>query len=77
MLVPAAVSLNCTTRVEFASRVGALADLIDRTTIGADLLPPGVKKEEIKGSIDALQHALLHKLPADQHQAIKDAVTMR
>ncbi|MEV6867827.1 hypothetical protein AB0M44_43450 [Streptosporangium subroseum] len=75
VLVPAAISLGCTTRVEFASRVGALADLIDRTSVGADLLPPGVKKEEIKGSIDALQRALLHKLPADQHQAIKGAVS--
>ncbi|WP_371782132.1 hypothetical protein [Streptosporangium subroseum] len=74
-LVPAAISLDCTTRVEFASRVGALADLIDRTNIGDDLLPPGVKKQDTKGSIDALQRALLHKLPEDQHQAIKAAIS--
>ncbi len=73
----ASLALPCASRAEFESRLSALADIIDKFKVDDELLPPMTKedkKEKIKGSLDALQIALQHKLPDRHHAGIDKAV---
>jgi hypothetical protein len=73
----ASLSLPCGSRAEFESRLSALADTIDKLKVDEALLPPMAdeeKKDKIKGSLDALDIALRHKLPACDHARIDAAI---
>ncbi len=70
----ASLALPCGSRAEFKSRLSALADIIDKLKVDEAPLPPMTdeeRKDKIKGSLDALDTALRHKLPA-RHQASID-----
>jgi hypothetical protein len=73
----ASLALGCGSRADFESRLSALADIIDRLVVDDALLPTMTeqeKKEKIKGSLDKLQVALLHQLPAHHHAGIERAI---
>lgn len=73
----ASLALACGSRAEFESRLSALADIIDKLRVDDALLPPMAdedKADKIKGSLDALQIALHHKLPAQHHASTDTAV---
>jgi hypothetical protein len=73
----ASLALPCGSRAEFESRLSALADIIDKLKVDDALLPPMTdeeKKDKIKGSLDAVDLALQHKLPARHHASIATAV---
>ncbi len=73
----ASLALPCGSRAEFESRLSALADIIDKLRVDEALLPPMTdeeKKDKIKGSLDALDIALQHKLPARHHARIDTAI---
>ena len=70
----ASLALGCGSRADFESRLSALADIIDRLVVDDALLPTmteGERKAQIKGSLDKLQVALLHQLPAHCHAGIE------
>jgi len=71
---PSTLSLGCTTRIEFESRLSALADVIDRLNIDDDLLPAELTNEQAKGSLNRLEASLRHQLPVDQHAAISRGI---
>lgn len=74
---PASLTLPCSSRTEFESRLSALADIIDKLKVDDALLPAMTedeKAEKIKGSLDALQIALEGKLPAQHHGNIQKTV---
>src|SRR5690242_4758917 len=58
------LAIGCGSRAEFESRLSALADIIDKFQVHDVLLPIMTEEEKIKGSLDKLQIALLHKLSA-------------
>lgn len=73
----ASLALPCGSRAEFESRLSALADILDKLTVDDTLLPHMTdedKADKIKGSLDALQIALHHKLPARRHASTDKAV---
>lgn len=73
----ASLALPCGSRAEFESRLSALADIIDKLRVDEALLPPMTdeeRKDKIKGSLDALDIALRHKLAARHHASIDTAV---
>jgi len=73
----ASLALPCGSRAEFESRLSALADIIDKLKVDDALLPAMTdeeKKDKIKGSLDAVDLALQHKLPARHHASIATAV---
>lgn len=71
---PGMLSLGCATRTEFEARLSALADVIDRFTVDDDLLPVGLADEQKTGSLNRLDAAIRHKLPADQHAPASRAI---
>jgi hypothetical protein len=73
----ASLALSCGSRADFESRLSALADIIDRLVVDDALLPAmteAERKAQIKGSLDKLQGALLHQLPAHHRAGIERAV---
>jgi hypothetical protein len=73
----ASLAIACGSRAEFESRLSALADIIDKLRVDEALLPPMTdeeRKDKIKGSLDALDIALRHKLPARHHASIDTAI---
>jgi hypothetical protein len=73
----ASLALGCSSRADFESRLSALADIIDRLVVDDALLPDMTEAErklQIKGSLDALQVALLHQLPDEHRAGIERAV---
>jgi hypothetical protein len=73
----ASLALPCGSRAEFESRLSALADILDKLKVDDALLPPMTdedKADKIKGSLDALQIVLHHKLPAGHHASTDKAV---
>lgn len=73
----ASLALSCGSRADFESRLSALADIIDRLVVDDTLLPAmteAERKAQIKGSLDKLQGALLHQLPAHHRAGIERAV---
>lgn len=73
----ASLALPCGSRAEFESRLSALAGIIERFRVNEALLPSMTdeeKKDKIKGSLDALDMALRHKLPASHHTRIDTAI---
>ena len=73
----ASLALPCGSRAEFESRLSALADIIDKLRVDEALLPPMTdeeRKDKIKGSLDALDIALRHKLAARHHASIDTAI---
>jgi hypothetical protein len=73
----ASLALSCGSRAEFESRLSALADIIDKFHVDDELLPAMTEEErekKIHGSLDKLQIALLHNLPAEHHAGADKAV---
>lgn len=71
---PSTLSLGCSTRTEFESRLSALADVIDRLSIDDDLLPVELAEKQKTGSLNRLEASLTHKLPAEQHISISQGI---
>lgn len=74
---PASLALPCSSRTEFESRLSALADIIDKLKVDDAVLPAMTeddKAEKIRGSLDAFQIALEHKLPPQHHANIQKTV---
>ncbi|MEU7916440.1 hypothetical protein [Microbispora bryophytorum] len=77
---PAALSLGCTTRAEFETRLSDLADLIDRIRVGDTLLRPrsdeemNKDKDQLRASLNRMVDCLHHHLPAAQHPAVDAAI---
>ena len=74
MTNPAALSVDCTTRPEFESRLSALADIIDKLKVDDTLLPQTLPADSVHGSLDALEQCLLHQLPTEQHRQVTSAI---
>ena len=76
----ASLALPCGSRAEFESRLSALADILDKLRVDDALMPPmppmtdKEKADKVKGSLDALQIALNHKLPARHHASTDKAL---
>jgi hypothetical protein len=73
----ASLALPCGSRAEFEARLSALADILDKLRVDDALLPPMTdeeKADKVKGSLDALQIALRHKLPVCHHASTDKAV---
>lgn len=73
----ASLAVPCGSRAEFESRLSALAAILDKLTVDDTLLPRMTdedKADKVKGSLDALQIALHHKLPARRHASTDNAV---
>jgi hypothetical protein len=74
---PASLALGCSSRVEFESRLSALADIIDKLKIDDSLLPSMTdeeKAEKIMGCLDKLRLALTNQLPQEHHDNILKAI---
>lgn len=48
---PAALSLGCTTRLEFESRLSALADILDKLKVDKALIPQTLPADSVQGSL--------------------------
>lgn len=71
----ASLALGCTSRVEFESRLSALADLISKLRVGDELLPePPDGQQQSKGSLDRIRAVLFDRMPPEQHPSIEAAV---
>jgi hypothetical protein len=73
----ASLALPCGSRAEFEARLSALADVLDKLRVDDTLLPRMTGEEKagkVKGSLDALQLALRHKLPVRHHASTDKAV---
>lgn len=71
---PAALTLDCASRTDFESRLSALADVIDKLTVDATLLPSGLSQDELRGSLDKVERCLLHQMPQVHHVAVTGAI---
>jgi hypothetical protein len=71
---PSTLSLGCTTRTEFESRLSALADVLDRLSVDDDLLPSELPVGQETGSLNRLEASLKHHLPPERHVSIGRAI---
>lgn len=71
---PSTLSLGCSNRTEFESRLSAIADVIDRLTVDDDLLPASLSDQQRVGSLNRLEATLKDKLPAQQMSPIGQAI---
>ncbi|WP_433417724.1 hypothetical protein ACQP1V_00755 [Microtetraspora malaysiensis] len=77
---PAALSLSCTTRVEFETRISDLADLIDRIRVDDLHLKPRSEedlekdKDKLKASLNRIEDCLHYHLERAQHAAVDRAI---
>jgi hypothetical protein len=71
---PAALSLGCSARPEFESRISSLADVLDKLRIDKSLLPPDLPEDALSGSLDAIEQCLIHRLPIGQHAPVLAAI---
>ena len=69
----AALALGCANRAEFESRLSALADVISKLKVDRDILPADVDPKDFK-SVDLMERALFHKLPAERHPDVGAAL---
>ncbi|MEV4455781.1 hypothetical protein [Microbispora sp. NPDC049633] len=77
---PAALSLRCTTRAEFETRISDLADLIDRIKVDDLYLKPRSEeelekdKDKLKASLNRIEDCLHYHLDRAQHAAVDRAI---
>jgi hypothetical protein len=71
---PAALSLGCSNRAEFESRLSAIADIIYKLKVDNSLLSPNLPADAINGSLDKIERSLVRQLPSMHHPAVLDAI---
>ncbi|HXZ66576.1 MAG TPA: hypothetical protein VEH05_17695 [Streptosporangiaceae bacterium] len=71
---PSSLSMDCTSRAEFESRLSSLSATIDRLKVDDDLIPDETPAERTRGSLNRLEICLTHKLPPEQHQSVRNAI---
>lgn len=73
----ASLAMDCASRGDFEQRLTALADIIDKLTVAESLLShlsEEDRKAKIRGSLDAMEQALLAKLPEKHHTRVSKAI---
>lgn len=74
---PASLSLACSSRAEFESRLSALADIIDKLSVHESLLDfmDLGAQENLHGSLDKLEAVLNERLHPEQRPSVLTALT--
>jgi hypothetical protein len=71
---PSSLVLDCESRDDFISRIGALAATMDRLKVDDDLLPDNISEDRKNGSLNRLEASLILRLASEQHDAIMRSI---